>query len=371
MPRVSLPARTATDWRPLLAEPEGRWGEGGSAHALAHAWQRAADAAPDGLPSEVRAVFAGDPALASAEALLVIPEHASPLPDAVVGSRTDALVLARTADGLAVIAVEGRAGEAFGLTVGEWRADASPVEQARLARVLAVLGLRAVPDEVRYALLQRTAAALLDADAFAARHAVVLVHAFEPAPGEADDAAPPPAPAEFADYAAFVRLFGATARVGALATIERADGRRLHFGWAQGATPPADPPSPDETLRDLLGAILGGAIEATASTLLSYGDPVEVLVRADPHAVHVEVPVVEWRGHTPVLTGERRASFPREAVTRFGGEAPFIEAVLAARAERVARFRTCAECGERNPPEWLHSATLCSRCAAERRDVAY
>ncbi|HEY0777495.1 MAG TPA: hypothetical protein VGD56_05960 [Gemmatirosa sp.] len=376
MPRVSLPAHTAADWRALLTHPERHWRAGRSAHALAHAWQRAADDAPGGMPPEVRAVLAGHPTLADATALLVIPAHETPLPGAGAGSHTDALVLARGADGLAVIAVEGTAGEPFGPTVGEWRVDASPGKEARLAYLRGVLGLHAVPDGIRYQLVHRTAAALLEADAYAARHAVVLVHAFERAAKPAAAAAPPVArpaapPAGFADYAAFVRLFGADARVGALATVERADGRLLHFGWAQGTPAPADPPTADETLCDQLGAILGGAVMSDVSALLTYGDPVEVLVRADPHAVHVEVPVVEWRGHAPVLTGERRASFPREAVTRFGGEAPFIEAVLAARAERVARFRTCAECGERNPPEWLHSATLCSRCATARRGVVY
>ncbi len=128
------------------------------------------------------------------------------------------------------------------------------------------------------------------------------------------------------------------------------------------------PRTPDDQLRDQLGAILGAPFDTQASVLLTYGDPVEVMVRADAHAVHVEVPVVEWRGLTPVLTGERRASFPREAVTRLGGEAPFVEAVLAARSERVARFRTCAECGGRRAPEAMHSATLCIACAARDRD---
>ena len=134
---------------------------------------------------------------------------------------------------------------------------------------------------------------------------------------------------------------------------------------------PHTPRSPDEQLRDRLGAILGGAVESEPAALLTYGDPVEVLVRADARGVHVEVPVVEWRGSTPVLTGERRASFPREAVTRLGGEVPFIEAVLAARAERVARFRVCAECGERNPPEWMHNDALCQTCASRNHGVAY
>lgn len=363
--RVSIPARTAADWRPLLARPELHWKAGRSAHApLAHAWQRAAAEAPGGLPSEVRAVLAQRPAFAEIRALLVVPEHVTPLPGGSAGSHTDALVLARAVDGLAVIAVEGKVDESFGPTVAEWRVDASPGKEERLAYLLGVVGLDHAPGEVRYQLLHRTAAALLEADAFAATHAVVLIHAF----GNTSTG--------FDDFAAFVALFGVEARPGALASVARGDGRWLHFGWAQGTpdqTPlgPADPPSPDAQLRDQLGAMLGAAVDAEASALLRYGDPVEVLVRADPHAVHVEVPVIEWRGHTPVLTGERRASFPREGVTRLGGDAPFIEAVLAARAERMARFRTCGECGERNPPERMSSATLCQSCARQPSHGGY
>lgn len=354
VPRVALPARTAADWRPRLAQPDRHWRAGRSAHALAHAWQAAAAGAPGGLPPEVRAVLVTHPAFANVAALLVIPEHVTPLPGGGAGSHTDALVLARATDGLAVLAVEGKASEPFGPTVGAWRAEASTGKEERLAHVRAILGLDAVPDRICYQLLHRTAAALIEADAFAATHAVVLIHAFGPTVDRAG----------FEDYAAFVRLFGAEAIEGGLATVSRAGGPSLHFGWAQGTPAPADPPSPDEQLRDQLGAILGGSVDVEASVLLAYGDPVEVLVRADPHAVHVEVPVVEWRGHTPVLTGERRASFPREGVTRLGGDAPFIEAVYTARAERVSRFRVCAECGERKPPEWMRGTTLCTHCAA-------
>lgn len=316
--RVALPARAADGWHPLLAR---------------------------------------HPALAGATALLLVPEHVmARLGD---GVQVEPFVLARAADGLVVIADPGEADESSGPTVSEWLVAASPGSEARLAterlaHVLAVVGLDHASAGVRYGLVRRTAAALLAADAFAAAHAVVLVRA------------------AFDDYAAFVALFGLEARPNELVAVGRAGGRQLHFGWvagrAEGSAPRPAPVraarSPDEQLRDQLGAILGGPVDVEASAVFSYGDPVEVLVRADAHAVHVEVPVVEWRGPTPVLTGERRASFPREGVTRLGGDAPFIEAVYTARAERVARFRMCAECGERTPPERMHGESLCTRCAA-------
>lgn len=118
-----------------------------------------------------------------------------------------------------------------------------------------------------------------------------------------------------------------------------------------------------------------GLLDATAqqipSVLLSDGDPVEVLVRVDLHAVHVEVPAVEWHGHTPVLTGERRASFAAGEIESGAGRRRFEEAVAGARAERCARFRTCAECGRHLPPEWMHGRDLCQGCAERHHGIVY
>ncbi|GJG85446.1 hypothetical protein tb265_06270 [Gemmatimonadetes bacterium T265] len=374
MTSVLLPAaRTAPSSPARAADPDA---EGRGARALARAWQGAA-AVPGRFPAEVRAVLAHHPAFAHVAALLVAPEGAARVvdgDDVGPGTAADALVVARAADGLAALAVVGTAG-GFG--------PAGDVAHAHTARVADVLGVDALPDGIPYRLLQRTAAALCAAAAFAAPHAVVLVHAFGRRPVANGSPTPPDG---FDEYAALIAWAGRVARSrgsaadgttadavipgavvpGALVTVGWAGGRRLHFGWAAGAPAPAALPSPDEQLRDQLGAILGGPVDHEGSALFAYGDPVEVLVRADAHAVHVEVPAVEWRGHTAVLTGERRASFPREGVTRLGGDAPFIEAVYTARAERVARFRTCAACGERTPPERMRGATLCTHCAAGR-----
>lgn len=242
MSRVCLPARSADDWRPLLARPDRHWVPGRSAHALAHAWQAATAGAPGGMPPEVRAVLAGHPDLANAQVLAVFPEHATPLPGGTRPSQTDALVLARAADGLAVVGVEGKAGEPFGPTIDQWQAGRTPADRAgegarpgrqeRLAFLMATLGLDSLPGDVRYQLLHRTAAAVIEADRFAARHAIVLVHAFDP-PG------PDGQQAGFGDFAAFVALFGGVARPGGLASVDRPAGaggpRWLHFGWATGA----------------------------------------------------------------------------------------------------------------------------------------
>lgn len=221
MSRVYVPAESPLAWKPLLAQPELHWLPGRSAHSLAHAWQ-GATTATGGFPAEVRAVLARDFALAAAEVLVVIPEHQTPLPGGRAASQTDALVLARTADHLAVIGVEGKVTESFGPTVAEWQRDASAGKQERLAFLLETLGLASVPGDVRYQLLHRTAAALLEARAFHARQAVVLVHSFDP--GHAG----------FADFRAFVALLGGDARPGGITTVGERDGITLAFAWATG-----------------------------------------------------------------------------------------------------------------------------------------
>lgn len=224
MSPVYLAVSSPDAWKPLLAQPELHWKAGRSAHALAHAWQHAVDGG--GLPPEVAAVLAQDPGLDGIEPLLVIPEHETPLPGGREGSHTDALVLARTRDALAVIGVEGKVTEPFGETVESWKKNASQGKQDRLAYLLDVLGLTSVPNSIRYQLLHRAAAALIEARRFHARHAIMLVHSFDPAQ------------TGFADFQAFASLLGGEARAGGLTIVGERDGITLALGWATG-TPAA------------------------------------------------------------------------------------------------------------------------------------
>jgi hypothetical protein len=123
-------------------------------------------------------------------------------------------------------------------------------------------------------------------------------------------------------------------------------------------------------LRRLLS--VAGPVEEHAAIILTVGDPVEVRLIVEPHAIHVEVPVVEWQGpHTPILTGERRTSVPTWDLDGSTAEAELAGAIEAARAERLARFRTCGECGESTPPEWMHDEALCSGCAQRKHGVVH
>lgn len=128
----------------------------------------------------------------------------------------------------------------------------------------------------------------------------------------------------------------------------------------------------DGDLLDALRRLLRVRRRQYVPDELHLGDPIEVLVRVNDDAISVEVPVVEWHGpHTPVLRGEAPATFAEAALSDRAGRAAIRAAVTAARAVRLGRFRTCEECGRRQPPEWMHGETLCQACAERNHGVCY
>lgn len=223
MSLIHIPTRSADDWKRLLAQPEIQWRMGYSARTLAHCWEAA-----DGFPASVQSVFAAADGTFPRDLMMLmgVPERRVPLPGGRRASQTDLFVLARSGDGLVVICVEGKVDETFGPLVAEWlNEDASPGKHERLAFLADMLGLGTdVLGSLRYQLLHRTVSALIEADAFGARHAVMLVHSF----GATD--------AGLDDYEAFARALGAEgAGAGRLVSAPGLPGEiSLHLGWARG-----------------------------------------------------------------------------------------------------------------------------------------
>jgi hypothetical protein len=148
------------------------------------------------------------------------------------------LVLARSATGdLVTIAVEGKAQEPFGdSTVADWRATDNRGRTDRLRQLLSTLEL---PDDdrlaqVRYQLLHRTAAAIIEARRFGASHALMLVHSFSTPSAERHDA-------WFEDFAAFAALYGVSATKGSVVRAGRLGDVTLHLGWVSDVPPLPDP----------------------------------------------------------------------------------------------------------------------------------
>ncbi len=218
MKKIFVPTANLEDWRKLLAKPENHWRQGYSARSLASCWEEA-----NGIPEDVIAVISQAPSLATIETLIAIPEHKVPLPGGERSSQNDCWVLARTANDLVSIAVEGKVSEPFGPTMGEWSKDASPGKTERLFYLCSQLGLNIdLPENIRYQLLHRTASAVIEAKRFHANQAVMVIHSFSQTAKWFDD------------YKAFASLFGANAGMNSIVSAGNPGGINLYLAWVCG-----------------------------------------------------------------------------------------------------------------------------------------
>ncbi len=157
--------------------------------------------------------------------VLGIPEHKVDMPPkGGRPSQNDLYVLAKSGADLVSIAVEGKVNESLGPLVSEWAADLTPGKKERLNYLINILGLGDIDiSNIRYQLLHRTASALIEAERFCARHAVMLVHSFSQEHKW------------FNDYSDFVKLFGPDADLNSLVYVgNRNQTIPLYLGWIVG-----------------------------------------------------------------------------------------------------------------------------------------
>lgn len=218
MGKIFVPTDSPDDWQRFLAEPEKQWRIGFSARSLAYCWQEA-----DGIPTGLIAMLEQDPVFSGIETLLVLPEHKVPLPGGSRSSQNDAWVLARANGELVSIAVEGKVSEPFGPSLDEWDSNSSPGKKERFEFLCSLLEFDKAPSgDIRYQLLHRTASALIEAQRFNARSAIMLVHSFS----QTEE--------WFSDYEKFLALFGAQAKCNAVVSAGERSGISLYFAWARG-----------------------------------------------------------------------------------------------------------------------------------------
>ena len=219
--RFLVPSAGPGDWKCLLAKPEKHWARGKSARALAHCWEDC-----KGFPAEVGAVFKQVEALQNIEPLLALPEWKVPLPGHGKPSQNDLWVLAKTTTphGLVSIAVEGKVDESFGPKLKTWTIGASDGKQKRLEYLLPCFGIKNPPGHIYYQLMHRAASAVIEAERFGARAAVMLVHSFS----HTDQSQ------RFEEYSEFCQLFGIEAKIGVLGRTSARGKLPLHLGWVRG-----------------------------------------------------------------------------------------------------------------------------------------
>lgn len=219
MSRILVPTSGATDWRRLLADPEKHWVRGRSAFETAVSWEHA-QRTHRGLPLEIAAAMDEHVGLAGARVLMAFPEHKVRLVGPGKASQTDVWALLRSENGVVSMAVEGKAGESFASTVGEWLKEASDAKKVRLEYLCQILEMGRPPDPMlRYQLFHRTASALMEADRFGAGYAVMVVQSFQEDQNSWDD------------FVRFSLQLGVKPVQGKLSEVVRTSGPRLYLGW--------------------------------------------------------------------------------------------------------------------------------------------
>lgn len=208
------------DWRQVLADPEKHWKTGYSAKALAYCWEEAR-----GFPPEVLKVLSEieSPDPHGLQLYQGHVEHTTSITGRGKASQTDLLVKARSVRGPVIVAVEGKVDEGFDKTIWEWRPYSSKNKTTRIRGLCEKVDL-VVEDvmQVRYQLLHRTASALIEAERFGARTAVMLVHSFS----QTDE--------HLEDYQGFVELFGTAGDVDTVSCAGNKNGIDLYLAWVRG-----------------------------------------------------------------------------------------------------------------------------------------
>jgi len=214
---ILIAATKPEDWKVFLADPCKQWRDGYSAKALAESWQNAGE-----FPSKIKSVLleTADGKFSDLEMLLGIPEFRVKLPGGKRASQNDLFVLARTGKAMVSIMVEGKVSESFGQLVEVWSEDASDGKRERLDNLCCLLQLdqRAI-GKIRYQLLHRTASAILTANRYHCKTAMVLVHSFDKKN------------TSFDDYTEFLKLYNFNAQLDKVVGPVFLGGVDTYWGW--------------------------------------------------------------------------------------------------------------------------------------------
>jgi hypothetical protein len=224
MKRIYIPTSGPSDWQKLLAAPEKHWRTGYSAKTLAACWEDAAGSFPPEIinlfHSASRCVFD------EVELLVAFPEWKVYLPPTQGHpSQNDLFVLGKDKQGnLVSIMIEGKVSETFGDQVVNWFKDETPGKKKRIDFIQSKLGINGkLMENIRYQLLHRTVSAVMEAERFRAKSAVMIVHSFS----QEDQ--------WFDDYAAFLGLFVIkNPQIGQMYFLRENNGVSLYSGWARG-----------------------------------------------------------------------------------------------------------------------------------------
>lgn len=215
---IYIPSKSEADWKQFLAQPGKQWKNGYSAKSLATCWQSA-----NGIPEKVKQVFANTNCidLKDVEMLFGIPEYKVGLPGGHA-SQNDLFVLVRTDKEIFPIMVEGKVNESFGPLIIEWKKDMSKGKKGRLDYLCKLLNLtNKNVDNIRYQLLHRTASAIITANKYHCKTAMILIHSFSQVNNS------------FKEYSDFSNLYNLKAYLDEIIGPVILNGVSVYWGWVK------------------------------------------------------------------------------------------------------------------------------------------
>ncbi|MBI2918963.1 MAG: hypothetical protein HYY01_13355 [Chloroflexi bacterium] len=186
MSKIHIATRGPCNWRERLGDPETHWKRKASAMETAVSWERAARSHA-GLPEPILRLFKNSE-LGESELLLAVAEHKVPLRGTGGDSQCDVWALIKIAVGCVSLAVEAKAAEPFGSgneTLEAWMKSgespgSEPNRKKRWGHIQENLpqAEAGAYRDVPYQILQRCAAAVIEARRFGLKHAAFVVQSF-------------------------------------------------------------------------------------------------------------------------------------------------------------------------------------------------
>ena len=175
--KIYLPSKGVDSWKKFLANPDVQWRPGFSAQTIAQCWEDQ----KNGFPKEFNKPLK-DIGL-DLDILLAIPEYKVCLNNKLAPSQNDLFLLSkdRNSNGLVVLMLEGKVSESFDKSIKTWYKNESDGKKSRfkfLAENLEINNNISDYTFLKYQLFHRTVSAILTAEQFCSKKAIMIVHSF-------------------------------------------------------------------------------------------------------------------------------------------------------------------------------------------------
>ncbi|MFN4199211.1 MAG: DUF6946 family protein [Flavobacterium sp.] len=175
--KIYIPTENADSWISFLASKDKQWKSGFSAMETALSWETAKGK----MPKEIEQLFLEDSNFEDLELILALPEYKVDIPGGSSASQNDVLAIFRTKNALSVMTIEGKAKEDFDKKIINWKESRSDRGvQERLGFLIEKIGITTNEiDHLRYQLFHRLASAIIMAEKFHAKNAIMVIQSFE------------------------------------------------------------------------------------------------------------------------------------------------------------------------------------------------